>query len=170
MTTTSVKPCRFSHKLKICWEKKCRGAVCHFLALLPCRRRAASTVQAAVFIDTLHVENIHHPKFLHIRCICPLSHLEQQTKNRKNNSNTNTQMTDQMVLGSESQKITYFSASLLHPRSSPSPLLTCMERSARGFHSSPCLCLATSTLIILSEHGKASDAFIPTTTPAVFSH
>lgn len=73
----------------------------------------------------------------------------------------------------ESQKATYFSllsASLLHPGSHPSPLLTCRELTARGFHWSPHLRLATSTLIILSVQKKASDAFMPTTTPAVFSH
>lgn len=86
---------------------------------------------------------------------------------------TNTQMTSQMVLNGESQKITCFyplRASFLHPNSDPSPLLTCADFTARGFHWSPHLRLASSTLIILSVQKKKSDSFMPTTPPAVFSH
>lgn len=127
---------------------------------------AVSMTQAAVLTDTLHVENIHQSKLLHTCDICPPSSVQKTP--------TNTQMTDQMVQMAKAQKITYpppqLSASLLHPRSHPTPLLTCSELTARAFHWSPHLRLATSTLIILSVQKTASDAFMPTTTPAVFSH
>lgn len=41
-------------------------------------------IQAAVFTDTLHVENIHQPNLLHTRNICPLSRLQKNTHKHPN--------------------------------------------------------------------------------------
>lgn len=53
------------------------SSVSHFLTCAPLQRLCAvSMIQAAVFTDTLHVENIHHPNLHHI---CPLSRLQKNS-------------------------------------------------------------------------------------------
>lgn len=75
---------------------------------------AVNMIQASLFTDTLHVENIHHPNFLQSRSISPLSRLQ----NKKRKKTTNTQMTEQMVLNGKRQKITYILSPLCLPPAS----------------------------------------------------
>lgn len=108
-------------------------------------------------------ENIHQSKLLHNSDICPL------LKRLLNNL-----MADQMVKTAPfTAKITTPSTRRLSVASSQPSHSSPDVQGAHGegfFHWSPHLRLATSALIILLVQTTASDAFMPTTTPAVFSH
>ena len=93
---------------------------------------AVNMIQASLFTDTLHVENIHHPNFLQPRSISPLSRLQNKKKQKKHkhpNDRTDGakwQKTKNNIYSLPSLPPSCILAAIL------TPLLTCTKPTARG--------------------------------------